>query len=106
MHTDDDIFESLNIGGSGSDPKEPPAKGPENDAVRKSADLSAESRIFEDLDMEDRIFSSAFDKGREKKSAGKQGVRKPPKELNTAESSIDRKTFKKETEKKSRSQMS
>ena len=89
MHTDDDIFESLNIGGSGSDPKEPPAKGPENDAVRKSADLSAESRIFEDLDMEDRIFSSAFDKGREKKSAGKQGVRKPPKELNTAESSID-----------------
>ena len=47
MHTDDDIFESLNIGGSGSDPKEPPAKGPENDAVRKSADLSAESRIFE-----------------------------------------------------------
>lgn len=100
MHTDDDIFESLNIGGSGSDPKEPPAKGPENDAVRKSADLSAESRIFEDLDMEDRIFSSAFDKGSEKKSAGKQGVRKPPKELNTAESSIDRKTFKKETEKK------
>ena len=122
MHTDDDIFESLDIDsgtGSGRD-----------DTV-----------VFEDLNMEERIFNSALDEERpekrpksaansgrsEKKNQSRkkggfdggdsdsdsdrymhypmQERRKLPRELNTEDTSVDRKKFKRENEKKKKSRI-
>lgn len=96
MHTDD-IFENLNIDQEpGKIPAEP--KPASNDIV------------FEDLDMEEKIFSSALEEKKTPKTGAKTAAktgasRKAPRELNTAESSIDRKTFKKEKEKKKKSRI-
>ena len=92
MHTDDDIFESLDID-SGAD------SGREDTVV------------FEDLNMEDQILSSALnDRHEEQKSSRRMQYPEPEKkrtrrELNTEDTSVDRKKFKKETEKRKRSRI-
>ena len=118
MHTDDDIFEDLNI-----------------DSDNENASGREDTVVFEDLNMEDRIFNSALDeeeiseetaeeiyepKRRQKNKKSLLGSaskgsshsekkhtshrepekKKPLRELNTEDTSVDRKKFKKETEKK------
>ncbi len=69
MHTDDDIFESLEIeegsgtAGTGTGSTEGPASGSPGDAQSESGSYSyapASDDIFESLDMEDRIYNTSF----------------------------------------------
>ncbi|MCI5791808.1 MAG: LCP family protein [Lachnospiraceae bacterium] len=72
MHTDDDIFESLNI-----DKKNTRHSGGRNcddygndDGCLSNGSGRDDTIIFEDLDMEDRIFNSALDEEGKKRPSG------------------------------------
>ena len=128
MHTDDDIFESLDIGeslGKTEDTGEKKA-GAVFDYLNNEDDADD---IFESLDMEDKIYDTAFTPNAKANDAArqttggskassrsrsdfdefdlsgqKQKSHKAPKELNTADTSVDRRkyTSDKENKKKSR----
>ena len=128
MHTDDDIFESLDIGeslGKTADTGEKKA-GAVFDYLNNEDDADD---IFESLDMEDKIYDTAFTPNAKANDAArqttgnskassrsrsdfdefdlsgqKQKSHKAPKELNTADTSVDRRkyTSDKENKKKSR----
>ena len=128
MHTDDDIFESLDIGeslGKTADTGEKKA-GAIFDYLNNEDDADD---IFESLDMEDKIYDTAFTPNAKANDAArqttgnskassrsrsdfdefdlsgqKQKSHKAPKELNTADTSVDRRkyTSDKENKKKSR----
>ena len=121
MHIDDDIFDSLDIDKGHNDSSGNTEKAGEtgdflsDKPVPTHADASDD--IFESLDMEDRIYDTAFTPkapsgdipSRERtgsaKGSGRSSQRRAaPKELNTADTSIDRKKYTrdKETKKKSK----
>ena len=135
MHTDDDIFESLNIdeGQSGTlDSGSSAGQGSVSEAGSASGDAGDD--LFEDLDMEERIYQTALD--RDKEASGKEAgsgreprgtghsaqpqgsagrpaepVRKPgkekksPRELNTVDSSVDRGLYTREKETRKKSRI-
>ena len=79
MHTDDDIFESLDIHSEGEPPAPsvPPVEAFDADEFLHP-DLSDDDDIFEDLDMEDKIFSAGVSgsSGRAAGSASGAGASK------------------------------
>ena len=112
MHTDNDIFEDLDIHGSG--------------------DNAAGDGVFEDLDMEDKIYSSAIGddgnpdpasdgrgtaggkdgsfagrgaSGGRRKDSGKNGRGSSPKELNTVDSTLDGRKVSREKAQKKKSRI-
>lgn len=133
MHTDDDIFESLNIdeGQNGTEAAGSNA-GPAGIPGGIQAAPDPADDLFEDLDMEERIYQTAMDPdkapsekpaagGREAAGGGRTGAarhernpeqghqirkeKKSPKELNTVDSSVDRRTYTREKESKKRSRI-
>ena len=127
MHTDDDIFESLDIGESLGKTEDTGEK--KAGAVFDYLNEDDADDIFESLDMEDKIYDTAFTPNAKANDAArqttgnskassrsrsdfdefdlsgqKQKSHKAPKELNTADTSVDRRkyTSDKENKKKSR----
>ncbi len=76
MHTDDDIFESLNIDKKNSRPSGGRSYDDygNDDGCLSNGSGRDDTIIFEDLDMEDRIFNSALDEESKKRPSGTRKV--------------------------------
>ena len=76
MHTDDDIFESLNIDKKNTRPSGGRSYDDygNDDGCLSNGSGRDDTIIFEDLDMEDRIFNSALDEESKKRPSGTRKV--------------------------------
>ena len=124
MHTDDDIFENISIGNKDSEPSASPDM-----ADDLHADLIEDDDIFEDLDMENKLFkegvksassvtvssqrdssagsstSSRGSSARGPKNSARERGTTAPKELNTIDSTLDGRRINREKAQKKKSRI-